>query len=304
MVYRLPPLNALRLFEAAGRHSSFKRAAEEMSLTPSAVSHAVRSLEEWLDTELFVRNHGGIVLTEFGQSYLAEIQGALDRIAAATEARPRRGRVRPLSCSVAPTFALRWLLPRLSAFRDSHPEIEIAIDTSHEPVTFAGGAFDVAIRMAPMDAPEELAYPLVTQQLIPVAAPALAARLQQPADLCGHTLLHVSTVSEDWDTWLKVSGAELPGDCRHLYFDRIHLALDAAERGLGVAIGRLPLVACAIDSGALVPLFGPPQPCRTAYWLIISEAALGHPGVQAFKKWIQKELAGSVAGFGRDPDRH
>lgn len=292
----------MRLFEAAGRLASFRRAAEEANVTPSAVSHAVRGLEDWLGADLFVRDRGSLYLTDFGAAYLAEIQAALARISQATRARPDRRRPRPLSCSVAPSFALRWLLPRLQAFRAEAPEVEVRLDTATEAVDFARSGVDLAIRMAPVDQAADLTYFLTREQLVPVAAPEAADGIREVGDLRGHTLLHVTRVSEDWDTWLRQSGADLPPDCRHLRFDRIHMALDAAAAGLGVAIGRVPLIESDLAAGRLVPVLGPPRECRTAYWLALSEPALRHPGAQAFKRWIMRELRAPGTGPAQAPE--
>ena len=153
MPYRLPPLSSLRLFEAAGRLLSFKLAAEEVGLTPSAVSHGIKGLEDWLGVALFARKPGGLALTEAGTAYLPRVRAALDALAAATDAVPGRRPSGRLSVSVAPSFGIRWLIPHLHRFNDRHPGIAVAVDTAHRRVDLPRDDVDLAIRMGPDAAP-------------------------------------------------------------------------------------------------------------------------------------------------------
>jgi len=294
MAHRLPPLNALRLFEAAGRHLSFKRAAEELNLTPSAVSHGIQSLEAWLGMPLFERGHRSLALTQAGATYLGPVRDAIERLAAATDALPGRRPGGRLSVSVPPTFGLRWLIPHLPEFNGRHPDIAVTVDTGHHHVRFPQDGVDVAVRMGRGDWPDLNATCLVTEELVPVCAPALAAALRTPADLAGTTLLHVVEVSEDWATWARLAGVEGADLERGLRFDTVNMALESAARGLGVAIGRLPLAGPDIAAGRLVPLFGPAVRCATGYWLVTTPRLLARPEVAAFSAWIRTALAGDV----------
>jgi DNA-binding transcriptional LysR family regulator len=181
MVYRLPPLNSLRLFEAAGRHLSFKTAAEELHLTPSAVSHGIRSLEDWLGVDLFTRHHRGLKLTAAGRAYLPSVRSALAQIATASETVPGRGPKRSLSISVAPSFGARWLIPNLPGFNQRHPEFEVWLDSAQRPVDFPRDNIDLAIRMGRGNWNGLQSDRLIQERLIPVCAPALAERVTDRA---------------------------------------------------------------------------------------------------------------------------
>ncbi|MEE3623029.1 transcriptional regulator GcvA [Nitrospirillum sp. BR 11752] len=296
MPYRLPPLNTLRPFEAAGRHLSFKRAAEELNLTPSAVSHALQTLEQWLGSPLFVRQHRSLALTAAGQALLPEVRAMLDRLASVTAALPGTTPAGSLTVSVAPTFGLRWLVPRLPHFRDKHPDIALVLDTSHRPADLPRDGVDVAIRMRQDDwRPEEgtnlHASRLVDESLVPVCAPSLATRLHSVADLAAHALLHVDSVAEEWGAWATLRGAVLPSTKAGIHFDTVHMALDAAASGLGVAMGRLPIVEGDLAAGRLVTVLGPPQAIRTSYWLVTSRMGRNRPEVAAFRAWLKAELS-------------
>ncbi|TWB56097.1 transcriptional regulator GcvA [Nitrospirillum viridazoti] len=298
MPYHLPPLSTLRPFEAAGRHLSFKQAAEELNLTPSAISHALQTLEDWLGTPLFTRGHRSLALTPAGAAYLPEVRGMLERLAVATSALPGRAPSGRLAVSVAPTFGLRWLVPRLPRFRDQHPDITLTLDTSQRPADLPRDGVDVAIRMRQDDwrtdeGADLHAACLVQEALIPVCAPALAARVTTPADLESLPLLHVDSVTEEWAAWAMLTGVDLSTLTGGARFDTVHMALEAAASGLGVAMGRLPLVDTDLATGRLVAVLGPPRPIRTGYWLITSRAGRNRPEVAAFRAWIKAELAAS-----------
>jgi len=290
MPYRLPPLNALRLFEAAGRLLSFKAAAVELNVTASAVSHGILSLENWLGVPLFHREHRGLVLTEAGAAYLPQVRDALEHIARCTEAVPGRRPSGRLAVSVAPTFGMRWLIPNLPRFSDKHPDIAVSIDTSHRQVEFPRDGVDLAIRMGRGDWPDLYATCLVMEELVPVCAPSLAAAIHNPQDLLAANLLHVVNVADDWESWCALAGVRLENTDRGLRFDNVHMALEAAVQGLGVAIGRLPLIDADIEAGRLVPVLGSPKRCTTGYWLVAGRESLARPEVAAFRDWIRSEL--------------
>jgi len=290
MGYRLPPLTTLRLFEAAGRLSSFKAAAEELNVTPSAVSHGIRTLEDWLGTRLFTRGSRGLALTAAGAAFLPQVQAALNLLVQAVDGVPGRRVPRRLTISCAPTFASRWLLPNLPQFQAAHPEIEVSIDTTHRQVDMPRDNVDVAIRMGQGDWPGLRALKLVDERLVPVCAPSLAGRIRTVDDLCEAGILRVSTVTEDWPAWLRAVGARVDPP-RSLSFDTIHMALAAAAQGLGVALGRLPMIERDIGAGTLVPVLGPPQPCRTGYWLVAPADAFARPELAAFRDWIRRRMA-------------
>lgn len=295
MAYRLPPLSTLRVFEAAARHLSFKAAADELLLTPSAVSRSVQSLEEWLGVPLFARGNRSIALTDAGRAYVPQVRAALDLLVRATETIPGRGSRGSLAISAAPTFGLRWLMPRLPRFKARHPGIAITLDTAHRPVEFPRDGVDLAIRMGTGPWPGLEAMHLVTESLIPVCAPSLAPTIAGEADLAAVPLLHVTQVSEEWGYWAAARGATLPPAAGGLRFDTIQYALNAAAQGLGVALGRRPVVDADLESGALVPVLGPPLAATTSYWLVCARQSLARPEVRAFRDWIRQELAGDKA---------
>jgi DNA-binding transcriptional LysR family regulator len=290
MAYRLPPLNTMRLFEAAGRLLSFKAAAEELHVTPSAVSHGVQSLEDYLGITLFTRGNRSLALTPAGDAYLPQVRQALDLLVRASANLPGQMIARRLALSVAPSFGLLWLVPHLPRFQELHPELEVMIDTNHQQVSFPRAGVDLAIRMGRGDWPDVTAIPLITERLVPVCAPALADRLRQPADLAQMTLLRVADVSEDWSSWCDLAGLTAQTGAGMLSFDTIHMARQAALQGLGVMIGRLPLMAGDLASGQLVACFGPPRVCGTGYWLVAPPETLSQPTARAFQRWIEEDL--------------
>jgi LysR family glycine cleavage system transcriptional activator len=291
MAYRLPPLNTLRLFEAAGRHLSFKLAAEELGVTPSAVSHGIQTLEDWLGALLFARNNRTLTLTAAGLTFLPRVRDALQQLASAVEAVPGRRPTGRIAISVAPSFAIRCLAPSLPRFNALHPEIQVTVDTSQRPVEFPRDGVDFAIRMGRGDWRDLYSMRLTRESLVPVCSPALAERIRGPGDLKGKPLLHVVSISEDWAAWATLAGLGGLDDEGGLRMDSFQLAMEAAAQGLGIAIGRLPLVRSDIETGRLAMVLGPPLPCETAHWLVAGRDSLARPEVVAFRDWIRAEMA-------------
>lgn len=291
MAYRLPPLTTLRLFEASGRHLSFKRAAEELNLTPSAVSHGIQTLEDWLGVPLFVRGNRTLALTEAGSAYLQPVGAALEALARATDAVPGRRPAGRLHVSSAPSFALCWLIPRLPAFQERYPDISVSLDTAHRVLAFPRDGVDLGIRLGRAPWPDLVSVKLLDEVLVPVCAPALAARIHSVADLARVPLLHVASVSEDWEAWLAAAGHAGALDVsRGLRFDALRYAADAAAQGLGVTIGRRPTLDAMIASGALVPVLDP-VPAQTAWWLVEAPESAGRADIAAFRTWLLAEMA-------------
>ncbi len=284
----------MRLFEAAGRHLSYKAAAEDLHLTPSAISHGVQTLEEWLGVELFIRGKRFLTLTEAGAIYLPKVQAALDMLARASESVPGRRPTGRLAVSVPPTFGMRWLLPRLLRFNERHPRIEVTVDTSQRQVDFSRDGIDIAIRMGRGDWPGLHATCLVREKLVPVCAPHLAPTIRSADDLRRMTLLHVIRASEDWAAWGTFAGVDVANITGGLRFDSIQMALEAAVSGIGVALGRLPLVDSDLAANRLVQVLGPPRFCSTGYWLVMQRETVQRPEVRAFCSWINGELKSSA----------
>jgi len=254
MSLRLPPLPLLRLFESAGRQQSFKLAAEELGVTASAVSHGIKTLEAWLGVGLFRRKPGGISLTGAGRDYLPYVSKALCMIATGTRAISAEADRRQVRLSCAPTFASRILMPALEEFRHSYPGLGVALDTAHEYV-LTGADIDLAIRMARRPGAPLAPQRLLNEILVPVCSPSYLQShfgSRGRIDLSRATLLHVSTVTEDWSKWLQAAGLGHVDLAAGLYFDEIQLAFGAAVAGLGVAMGRRPLVDAELRAGVLV----------------------------------------------------
>lgn len=292
MPLRLPPLSALRFFEAAGRHGSFKLAAAELNVTPSAVSHGIVALEQALGVELFIREPRKLSLTPAGADYLPYVSEALSLIAIGTERMPGRRARRAIAVSCAPTFASRWLLPRLHGFSEQWPDISVTVDTSRRQVGFPVDGFDFAIRMSRTPVAGTAWARLFGERLVPVCSRAYRDRLVDDkgnVDLRRATLIHITTASEDWQAWLGargIAGLEPAGGLR---FDTIQLAFEAAIAGLGVALGRRPLVDSDLATGALVEIDPEAIAAETAYWLVSSEGADHRPDLLGFKRWLLRE---------------
>jgi len=290
---RLPPLNAVRAFEAAARQSSFNRAAKELHVTPSAVSHQIRSLEEFLDTALFRRDGRQVTLTHEGEHYLAAVRKALALLAAATEriAAPQASGV--FTLSVAPAFATPWLVPRLAGFQVAHPEIEVRLIASLDPVDFSKTDVDAAIRYGLGNWPGLRVHRLFPEELIPVASKALRDGpnpIRTPQDLCAATLLHVLIRPGQWSMWLRAAGVTSIDAERGPRFDTTPLALETALAGHGVAIADRRLVEEHLRSGRLVALFDATLPSQRAYYLVYPEYCADSPTVATFRDWLLAEV--------------
>src|SRR5689334_10172394 len=269
MTTRLPSLNGLRAFEAAARHLSFTRAATELNVTQTAVSHQIGRLEEQIGVRLFIRGGGALRLTREAQEYLPAVRAAFDELRLATERllRPERGA--QLTVSTMPSLAAKWLMPKLAGFQEAHPALEIRISASAHLVDFRREEVDVAIRFGRGRWPGLRADWLMTEDLIPVCSPALLTGgrpLHRPEDLAQHTLLHSGLSRDDWQLWLTAAGlapalAARPG----LAFDESLMALQAAIDGLGVALARRPFVAADIAARRLVVPFDVKLPSEAGF---------------------------------------
>ncbi|MGH6990740.1 MAG: LysR substrate-binding domain-containing protein [Stellaceae bacterium] len=292
MPLRLPPLSSLRFFEAAGRLRSFKLAAEELNVTASAVSHGIVGLERALGVDLFVREPRGLSLTSDGTDYLPYISEALSLIAIATERLPHNRANRSIVVSCAPTLASRWLLPRLHNFSQKWPNMGVTVDTSRRQVGFPVDGFDFAIRMSRAPVAGTAWTRLFGERLVPVCSPAYRDILVDAAgtvDLRRATFLHVTSASEDWRAWFDKSGVPGFDPTSGLRFDTIQLAFEAAIMGLGIALGRRPLVDRDLATKALVEISPDAIVAETAYWLVSSESADHRPDLLRFKRWLLKE---------------
>jgi LysR family glycine cleavage system transcriptional activator len=290
----LPPLNALRAFEAAARLGSFKDAATELAVTHGAISRHVRLLEDWLGPPaLFRRLNRRVALTPTGAALLAETGPALDRLSAAAERHQARGGQAPpavLRVNALATFSLRWLLPRLAQFRDQHPGIEVRLSTSTESVDALSEAFDVIIRGGPDTFYGFTCHPFLTARRLPVCGPALLARLplHEVADLRVHKFIHASTLPRVWPHWLAAAGEPDLEPIASLTLDHFYLTLQAALDGLGVAMGPTALVANDLATGRLVaPFPGVTLPTR-GYHAYLPDSRAGDRSALCFCKWLEE----------------
>lgn len=293
-VRRLPPLNALRAFDAAARHQSFKDAAAELGLTHGAVSYQIRQLEDWLGPpELFERGNRRVTLTPAGRAFQGEVAAALGRIASAARRHAdqsgRAGR-RVLTVNALATFALRWLLPRLGDFRRSHPTIDVRLSTSSDPVDSLPERHDVVIRRGPDSFHGYVAEPFLVEHRLPVCSPAALRRhrLKRPEDLRHHTLLHAATQPRLWPDWLAMAGLRDVEPAGVLVLDHNYLALQGAIDGLGIAIGPTALVASDLAAGRLVAPFSSPLAPSRSYCAYVSEGADTDAAIRDFCVWLRR----------------
>ena len=291
----LPSLNGLRAFEAAARHLSFTRAAAELSVTQTAISHQIRRLEEQLGVRLFLRQSRALLLTREAQEYLPAVRAAFEDLRAATERLRRPEKAQALTVSTMASLAAKWLLPRLAGFQEAHPGIEVRISTSSHLVDFRREEVDVAIRYGRGRWPGLTADWLMAEDIFPVCSPALLAGerpLKRPQDLVHHTLIHATLAREDWQLWLTAAGlptalASRPG----LTFDLSLMALQAAIDGLGVALGRTPFVEADIAAGRLVVPFDIKLPAEAGFYVVAPQETAETPKIALFRDWLIATVA-------------
>ena len=309
MSRRLPSLNGLRAFEAAARHLSFTKAAEELNVTQAAVSHQVKALEERLGVPLFKRGNRSLLLTDAGQAYLPVLREAFDSIAVATDRVTLKSREGPLRVSSLNSLAAKWLMPRLLRFREQHPGIDILIHTSDQLVDFARDGIDVGIRYGKGTYAGLISDYLMGDVCFPMCSPQLIEKsghpLVTPADLRHHVLLSddAPTVPgmPDWRMWLRAAGVKgVDPSSGYAYSDSAML-VQAAVEGQGVAMGRYSIAELDLAAGRLVKPFDLEIPSQFAYYLATPPANLELPRVKAFREWILKEARQSPLGSGAVP---
>lgn len=289
MARTLPPLNALRAFEAAARYLSFTRAAEELRVTQAAVSHQVKALEERLGVALFRRLTRGLRLTDEGQALLPDLRDGFDRLAHAVERVGRRGSQGRLTVSLLTTFALSWLVPRLPRFNERHPDIEVSLIATPRLADFAREEIDCAVRYGHGPWQGVRADKLFADELTPLCNKAWLAKLKEPADLARVPLLVLSNDHKDWQTWLKEAGVPQIDGRKGTAFDSTRIAVDAAIAGAGVAIGNPYVHAEPIVEGRLFQPFDLVVPNGDSYWLVYPDAVAERPKIKAFRTWLLEE---------------
>jgi LysR family glycine cleavage system transcriptional activator len=309
MTHRMPPFPAIRAFEAAARHRSFKRAAGELNVTQSAISHQVKALEQYLGVELFRRSPQGVDLTLAGKTYLPLVSGALNRLASATD-RVRETRLSgPLTVGMGAAFATRWLVPRLGSFLSAYPSIDLSIASMGPTADFSyadfhsgrvwGGHFDAAIIFGPGDSwPGLRCHRLASSVLYPVCSPELrdgSPPLKKPADLRHHTLLHYDAC-QDWTRWLEMAGVSGVDASRGPHFEDCNVYFQAVADGHGVGLSLSALAAPDLEAGRIVPLFDLEMMPEAWYHLVYPESSAGMPKLAAFRDWVLDESLFAAAG--------
>jgi LysR family glycine cleavage system transcriptional activator len=290
MTARLPSLNGLRAFEAAARHLSFTQAASELNVTQTAISHQIRRLEEELGIRLFIRKNRALALTPKARDYLPGVRAAFNDLRLATDRLLRKDDDHVLTVSTLASLAAKWLLPRLTAFQEAHPGIDVRITTSTALVDFKAGDVDAAIRYGRGNWQGLRADWLMADDFFPVCSPALLngkRPLKCPEDLRDHVLLHTSTNGDDWRQWLTAAG--LPSDISRqpgITFDLILMTVQAAIDGIGVAMGRTSYVQDDIAKGRLVVPFKIALPADAGFYLVSPEGVAEPPKLGAFRQWL------------------
>jgi LysR family glycine cleavage system transcriptional activator len=282
-------LNGLRAFEAAARHMSFTRAATELNVTQTAISHQIRRLEEQLGTKLFIRRNRALVLTREAADYLPAIRSAFEHLRQATERLRRPDQDGVLTVSTTASLATKWLVSRVAAFQDAYPELSVRITTSPQLVDFLREEVDMAVRYGRGNWPGLRADWLMAEQLFPVCSPSLLANkpLHEPGDLANHTLLHTTVSREDWQLWLTAAGLPLSiATQRGLTFDQGFMAVQAATEGLGVALGRTRFVESDLAAGRLVAPFDIALPQDAGYYVVAPIGTAESVKITLFREWL------------------
>lgn len=291
MPRRLPPLNALKAFEAAARSESFTRAAEELNVTQGAVSHQVKALEDTLGIRLFNRERQRLTMTEAGRDYLAVVRDALDRIAAGTD-RLQRQSSRTLTVSTSPDFAAKWLVHRLGRFAESHPDIDLRVSAAADHVDFAREDVDVAVRHGDGKWPGLDAMRLCSEQLFPVCSPKLIAgrnRIARASDLLKFPLLRLNDW-ETWTRWFEAAGVDDPVP-HGPTLNRASMLIDAAADGQGIALARTTLAAWDLINGRLARPIDVSLRLSNTYWIVCPKVNATLPKIASFRKWLLAEAA-------------
>lgn len=294
MVNRLPPLTALRAFEAAARHMSFAKAADELAVTPAALSFQIKSLEEHLGAPLFRRLNRAVELTEAGETLAPGVTEGFQTLVNAWRNTQRRQDDHSLTVTAGPAFTAKWLAPRLYEFAKAHPEIELRFSAALRIMDFGRDAIDVAIRFGKEGGDGLYCLPLAEEWIAPVMTPAFAARYPDPQSLTEAPLIFDDSISFlsppcDWGAWFAAMGVDF--DPTHgPHFSQADHAVDAALAGVGVVLGRRALVVKDIDEGRLVTPYGVALSTGAKFRFLCPEGSENRPQVKAFREWILSEI--------------
>ncbi|MBU2971255.1 MULTISPECIES: transcriptional regulator GcvA [unclassified Pseudoalteromonas] len=288
MSRRLPPLNALKAFEAAARNLSFTKAADELFVTQAAVSHQIKTLEEHLGLKLFLRKNRSLLLTEEGQGYFLDIRDIFTQLIDATEKLLARGAKGSLTVSLTPSFAIQWLVPRLNLFNEAHPDIDVRIKAQDQDENSLTDDVDVAIYYGRGNWSGIETHKLHTEYMVPLCSPMLlnsSIPMNTPADLQKHVLLHDMT-RRNWKTWMKTAGVRDIKVNQGPIFSHSSMVLQAAVHGQGVALGNSVLAKPDIDAGRLVIPFSHYLESKNAFYLVFRESQSELGKIVSFKDWM------------------
>jgi len=297
---KIPSLQALACFDAAARHESYTRAAQELALTQSAVSRQIAALEDYLGLALFRRTRHGVALTPGGADYARQIAPRLQALERDTlDAMSRQGAAGTIALAAVPTFATRWLLPRLPQLTAQHPELVVHIETRTRPFLFADTGFDAALYSGTAEQVANwagtLATALIEEEVVPVCAPALLGgrKRLQPRDIATLPLLQQSTRPEAWRQWFEAMAVEAPNALSGPRYELYSMTATAASQGMGMALVPRLLIEPELARGELVVAC--PRPLRSGrtYWLVLPDRGEPRPALAAFAAWLQAAAAGA-----------
>jgi LysR family transcriptional regulator, glycine cleavage system transcriptional activator len=301
MTSAYPPLNALRAFEAAARRLSFTKAAEDLDVTPGAISQQVKILEDFVGQPLFRRLGRAVELTDSARAAMPLLRDAFDRVDDAVRQMRLPLRRERVSVSAAPSFASKWLVPRMDRFQTANPNVQVWVAADMNLVDFAYADVDVAIRYGPGYYEGVVSEKLMTEEVFPVCSPALLADgkpLEKPEDLVGHTLLHdtggdIDPSCPDWAMWLAARGVSGADTNQGLRFNQSAMVIDAAASGRGVALAKRAIAAADLQSGRLVaPFSHQAEKVGFAYWIVRPKGRTMTPALKSFLDWLKDEASG------------
>ena len=289
---KLPPLNALRHFEAVARHGSFAAAAADLHVTHWAVGKQIRLLEDWFGVPLFERRARGVVLTDQGAALLIDVSSAFERLATGAARLRQQQAVRRVAgvvrLNVLPSFAVCWLLPRLADFHARYPDIDVRLSTTSRKLRYIGDAFDIGVRSGQEHGSGVVSRALMADMRLPACSPALLRQhpIQSVDDLRQHTLLHSASTRTAWGHWLREAGVPALRGARDVEIEHTYLQLTAAVEGLGVALASLPLIGRELAAGRLVCPLAAPAWRALDYTLVVNADRANDDAVLAFEQWI------------------
>lgn len=297
MKRKLPPFAAVRAFEASARHGSFTKAAAELNVTQSAISHQVRRLEEFLDLPLFTRSTQKLRLTDAGRAYVSALTGILDQLDASTRSLREPGAPELLRIRATPAFTTRWLLPRMARFQAANPDLDYEISIGFPPTDFSQGDVDVFIHWGSDPVEGARVEPFFETARAPAASPAflkVSPKIEKPEDLLRTILLH-DKVEDGWASWFRSCDVVPPACTRGPRFEHCELALQAAEAGQGIVLPYLALVEEELRDGTLVRLFDQETPATVIYSLAYPDSHAEDAKIRAFRDWIFEEVEAQPA---------